>query len=745
MGIENGYSDIVFVFPPAHGNVGAFRNHLGAAYLRAALARDGFTTKQYLNPAPGTVRQVADELLESRPLVIGFTVYDANLMLSLALARAIKAKRAETRVVFGGPAASFCAEQLMTRHPSIDLCVLGEAEETGSRIFRALLDGGDFPEGEPGIAVRRDGRIALSEAAPLVGIGDEALPLRCALDATPSPYLSNVLQDGRIGILTGRGCTHHCQYCCFAALGRKRLRLHSTERVLAELEFIAEQQKRTGERFLVPIHDDAFTLAAARAKTLCQAIIDRGLDLMLSCITRADALDEELIQLMRKAGFISLAFGLESAVPHVLRSTGKVRPPDWPNPDLTPESEFVEKVRTSVIAAKKHGFNVGVSIILGLPGETAEDGAETMRFVKALPIDYYMHNFLWVFPGTPLWQTHDRYKIGCEIGPMGTGTTTEYAYDLNRIRPRPKCSLEQDAKIARLLAADALASCGAPSAPGTGISFAVIDAPHLSAETAAWLAEVLNVGGTVLHLYPKMTRSNEYRQLYCDREMLGNAAVPARHYIHQLPRGAEAGAKRWLTACSGTDLYETHKPELLTIHTSDTAAPLLRWLSGEPAGCTMCEGSDCIRDVRALLQFADVAGDAPGARMRRMPPPPDLEYAGRWVRGRAPCLSMARVEITADGAVRVCRHGLPIGKVGDSVEALSNRLSELARQAEARRGCDNCMSELCPRCPFPGMSDRTYCGLMKKQERALGVLNWIHSYARIPSLVATQRDRFGGD
>ena len=34
-------SDVIFVFPPATGNIGAFKEHLGVAYLRTVLGRDG--------------------------------------------------------------------------------------------------------------------------------------------------------------------------------------------------------------------------------------------------------------------------------------------------------------------------------------------------------------------------------------------------------------------------------------------------------------------------------------------------------------------------------------------------------------------------------------------------------------------------------------------------------------------------------------------------------------------------------
>ena len=66
---------------------------------------------------------------------------------------------------------------------------------------------------------------------------------------------------------------------------------------------------------MISIHDDTFTLLGPRAKTLCQAIIERKLGLALSCITRADTVDDELLRLLRRAGFVSIAFGLESAVP----------------------------------------------------------------------------------------------------------------------------------------------------------------------------------------------------------------------------------------------------------------------------------------------------------------------------------------------------------------------------------------------------------------------------------------------
>jgi radical SAM superfamily enzyme YgiQ (UPF0313 family) len=739
--MTTGRSDVLFVFPPASGNAGAFKNHLGVAYLRAALARDGLATAQYLNRNPGTIDSVAADILRRKSPIVGFTVYDSNARLSIALAQSIKRRKPETRIVFGGPTATFNARPLMERHTAIDACVMGEAEETAAHIFAKLLGGGGLDETQPGVAFRRDGEVVCTALPPLVGATQPVV--QGALDASPSPYLSGILANGQEGVLTGRGCTHHCQYCCFAALGRMCLRLHSIERVLAELEYIAEHQKRTGEPFPVSLYDDTFTLLPPRAKALCQAIADRKLNLVFSCVTRADTVDEELMKLMREAGFQSIAFGLESAVPSVLRATGKVRPPDWHDPDLAPERQFLERFRNSTIIAKKCGLRVSVSIILGLPTETPTDGAETLRFVKELPVDSYTHNFLWVFPGTPLWSTHDKYRIGCTIGTTGLPETTEYAYDVKALKPGPKCALKDEAHLVRLLATDALYSCEASSTAGKGIVSVVLETGEFSPETAKWLRTILTVGGIVVQVYPAMKRSEKWLKLNKDRSVLRDHMVPNQHYIQVIPKRKNkynGGDETLEIACASVDVYRIHNSPLLSIKASQSATPLIAWAKGQKTKATVCEISKYLGHPGKLVQIMDriEAEDSPSP-LQRMPVPPQVKYAGRWLRGKAPCLSLTRLEVSECGEVRTCRQGEPIGKVGDSRKAMSRRLAHLAKAVEQRRGCAKCQNRQCPRCPFPGISDRKYCQLMREQERALRSLDWMQIYSRLPLLLARQR------
>ena len=737
-------NDVLFVFPPAHGNLGAFKNHLGVSYLRASLNSAGITSSQYLNDQPGSLASVTFDILSGKPKVVGFTVYDANFPLCLALARSIKRHSPEVRVVFGGPTATFGAGNILDKHEAIDFCILGEAEETGPQVFQVLLNGSDKDcEALPGIAFCRDGKVICSDLPPLAGCeakkGEE-------LDSVLSPYLTGVLTDGKVGVLSGRGCTHHCQYCCFAALGRKRLRLHSLDRVLAELEWIAAHQKRTGGHYIVPIHDDAFTLIPDRAQRLCQMIIERDLGLTLSCITHADKIDEELLRTMKEAGFISLAFGLESAVPAVLRATGKVRSPNWPDQDLGPERRFVEKVQQSVKEAKKLGFDVGVSIILGLPEEREEDGQATLRLVGELPIDYYMHNFLWVFPGTPLWETHSRYGIDTAINSFGLPVTMKYAYDVTKIRPRAKCSLEHDAHLVRLLTAASLFGCGSFSGANGDVGVAVVHADELAPQTAAWLAEILDVGGLIIQTYAPLKRSEEAVRLYYDRLTYSDCLVPARHHIQVLKRQGKKCDERWMLNCSGSDLYCSHKPHLVSLQASIGPKPLIDWAKGQPVHEDFCEVAAYLQAPRELNHFLDrMGGEQLSRYLRKMPVPPAMKYPGRWLQGRPACLSLTRIEIDQDQNVRCCRHGAPLGQVGDSPERLRANLTALMRAAEKERGCETCPNLHCPRCPFPGMEPGEYCDLMGREKRVLDLLNLVYLYSRLPMHLEAQRDRVGND
>ncbi len=736
-------SDIVFVFAPAFGNIGKFSNHLGTAYLRASLLKNGISTVQYLNDHPLTINSISNDIINQNPRIVGFTVYDANFALTQAIAKSIKSQRSKILIVFGGPTATFGAEIIMKIHKYVDVCVMGEAEETGTKIFSRLLENRNLDENIEGIAYRENGHIIRTKLPSLVG--SHCTDYRCSLDTIPSPYLSEVLKDGRTGVLTGRGCTHQCQYCVFAELGQRKLRLHSINRVINELEYIANQQNLSRDRYVIAIHDDTFTLIPSRAKELCQAIINKNLGLTFSCITRADAIDDELLKLMREAGFISIAFGLESAVPSVLRETGKVRNPNSIDPDLSPEKNFIEQVKYGVTKAKELGFSVGISIILGLPNESEINGLATLQFVKKLPIDFYMHNFLWVFPGTPLWQTHKRYGIECSLDSMGLANTYKYKYNVTKLRPRPKCSLEQDAESIREIVFDSLYSCTSYDSSDSnvrGIANVILIKVNPTKKISSWLKQVLNIGGNVIQIYTPI-KHQERTKLIQDRCNLIEDLIPIRHHIQIIPKSRDnEGNLKYLIACSGVDLYKRHKPELVSFSVSNTYKPILEWLIQDIKTAHFCDVTKYLLNPEGLISnFGLQRSDSLSQLLKNKPIPPKIKYIERWLQGSTPCTALSRIEIYPDNKIRCCPNCDPIGNVGSSFEEIKFKLDFLVNEVTIRRGCNHCPNTYCPRCPFPGVDDITYCKIMTKQTLILKLLQSIHIYSRIPIIFNNQRDK----
>jgi oxygen-independent coproporphyrinogen-3 oxidase len=101
-----------------------------------------------------------------------------------------------------------------------------------------------------------------------------------------------------------------------------------------------------------------------------------------------DSVDEQYIFDLKAGGFNRISFGMQSAVPHVLKVL-----------ERTHEPENVGKV---VGFAKKAGLHTSVDLIYGSPGESLDDWRKTLEAAIALDTDHISSYSLIVEPGTKL-------------------------------------------------------------------------------------------------------------------------------------------------------------------------------------------------------------------------------------------------------------------------------------------------------------------------------------------------------
>ena len=208
-----------------------------------------------------------------------------------------------------------------------------------------------------------------------------------ALLPTPWPYHTGVLEAPMSTLWTSRGCPFRCSFCAYC---KQKYRKRSPEQVLEEMErLVVDWGVR---RFL--FFDDLLDVSSVRMKELCEGILNKLPPLEWVACARADGVDKEGLALMKRAGCVELAMGIESGSPSVLERTHKGVTLD----QIGRASEWCREVDMLF-----YGM-----VILGLPGETSDTVTETVSFLRQIQPFYVQFCFATPFPNTEMYAYCER-------------------------------------------------------------------------------------------------------------------------------------------------------------------------------------------------------------------------------------------------------------------------------------------------------------------------------------------------
>jgi radical SAM superfamily enzyme YgiQ (UPF0313 family) len=183
-------------------------------------------------------------------------------------------------------------------------------------------------------------------------------------------------------IVTSRGCTAGCIYCIKHVSYQYSVRLRSPKLIMEELWKL----KGLGINY-VNMYADLFTVSRDQVMELCQRMIDEKIDMHWMSNSRVDYVDEEMLQMMGKAGSFMIAWGIESGNEQILKHARKGAYPD--------------KVKRALTWARQAGIMNWGYFIIGLPGETEQTIRQTVDFAKTLPLDIALFHVAAPYPGTP--------------------------------------------------------------------------------------------------------------------------------------------------------------------------------------------------------------------------------------------------------------------------------------------------------------------------------------------------------
>lgn len=362
---------------------------LGLGYIGAVLEKSGFDVQIIdSNPLRLTLDGVKNAIKNEKPDIVGIDCGTTYRYEAFDLVRLLKGDMPEIITVMGGPHVTFTAEETLARIPEIDVIVRGEGEMTMLELAKSIKQGRNYRDIE-GITFRENGNIVSSpNRLPLADL--DTLPFSALhlfpLDKYDPEEPRKELRKLRYcPIITSRGCTIGCVFCSTCAFWGRKFRARSANNILDELRFRINEYGAGHFQFF----DDAFAMNQRRAKEVCQEIIDQDLKIKFHIMARADNMDEELINLLQKAGCYQIDFGVETGSPAIMKNIGKKL-------DLS----VVEK---TFKMCREVGINVLAYFMAGLPGEREADIQRTIEFIKRAEIDTVDAFVASVFPGTELY------------------------------------------------------------------------------------------------------------------------------------------------------------------------------------------------------------------------------------------------------------------------------------------------------------------------------------------------------
>ena len=388
----------------------------GVAYVAAGLRTIGITSSLH----DDNLRQYSDaqfqnlfEKHKGEVQAVGLTSVSTTLHQLARVARICKAILPDVPIIVGGPHARLSPDDIINI-VEVDIVFTSEAD-------LSILD---YARGKPlseiqGIMYRKNGEIV---EQPAISFVDD-------LDSIPFPDYSlfNIAEyhttkgvakrHPNSYIITSRGCPYNCTFCSARTLNptlKKKVRFRSPDNVVAEIEMLV---KKYGVRELF-FSDDMFTVNRSHLFGICEGIIRLNLDLIWVCQTHVKNIDQQKLEMMRKAGCHQVCFGVESGDAEIQKKINK-------NLDF-------EKVKEVVQMTRRAGLDVRCSFMFGNQYETPETMQRTIDLAKKLKPDFASFNIATPYPGTYFrsWAIENGYLVDARWEALDSAAYTLVTPDL---------------------------------------------------------------------------------------------------------------------------------------------------------------------------------------------------------------------------------------------------------------------------------------------------------------------------
>lgn len=249
---------------------------------------------------------------------------------------------------------------------TVDFIIKGEGERGIVELVK-YLRGLATEDDVSGLGYKKNGELVINNTKENYPI--ESLPVPDLSDFPKDMY--TVFGKPMCFLITSRSCPHKCSFCSVHLTFGHNYRRRSVDCILSEIKLRYSQGYK-----VIDFEDDNLTFFKKEMKELCRKIsleIPKGeLEFVAMNGISYLSLDNELLELMKEAGFTHLNLALVSSDKAVRESTKR--------------PHTLEKYLEIVNTAHCLGFKIVSYQILGLPSESLPSQIQTLKTNASLPV-----------------------------------------------------------------------------------------------------------------------------------------------------------------------------------------------------------------------------------------------------------------------------------------------------------------------------------------------------------------------
>lgn len=311
-----------------------------------------------------------------------------NLMTKINVIELIKilnteAKYGFPKIILGGPDITYNCENYL--NTGVDFLIIGEGEQTTLELYKAIDTNMDFSNIHGIAYLENDKLIQTPARIRMKSLRELPLPNRAAIPV--EKYLATwKTHHGKssMTVSTQRGCPYTCKWCSTAVYGQS-YRRRPADLVAAELRMLKDTYNPDSIWFV----DDVFSVSHKWIEKFHEEVIKQNAIIPFECITRAERLNDKVLQLLKEAGCFRIWIGAESGSQKII--------------DAMDRRVDVDVVKTAIQKTNALGMETGTFIMVGYPGEDEQDINETIAYLKAANPTHFTITVAYPIKGTSLY------------------------------------------------------------------------------------------------------------------------------------------------------------------------------------------------------------------------------------------------------------------------------------------------------------------------------------------------------